>query len=191
MGVEKFELTQYRIRISPKPRHPRYHIAQCPKEKIPTPGAPCSSMPTIRCGKTTSISNAPSRISSFLNHHEYSPEQVREVLNQVETGIHRAHGYGLHSFAHSLVQTFERWRLNPSLRAHHETIHGFAHTIADHPVEILAGVTETLQYLSAASPDSGHQRRLREQTGKVRTLGTEGIFCRGRDRLREGPEYLS
>ena len=29
----------------------------------------------------------------------------------------------------------------------HETIHSFAHTIAEHPVEILPGVPETLQYL--------------------------------------------
>ena len=44
---------------------------------------------------------------SFLNHHEYTPEQVREVLNQVERESIVSHGYGLHSFAHSLVQTFE------------------------------------------------------------------------------------
>jgi putative hydrolase of the HAD superfamily len=37
---------------------------------------------------------------SFLNHHEYTPEQVREVLNQVERESIVSHGYGLHSFAH-------------------------------------------------------------------------------------------
>ena len=35
---------------------------------------------------------------SFLNHHEYSPEQVREVLNDVERECIVSHGYGLHSF---------------------------------------------------------------------------------------------
>jgi hypothetical protein len=45
---------------------------------------------------------------SFLNHHEYTPGQVREVLNQVERESIVTHGYGLHSFAHSLIQTFER-----------------------------------------------------------------------------------
>ena len=45
---------------------------------------------------------------SFLNHHEYSALQVREVLNQVERESIVTHGYGLHSFAHSLVETFER-----------------------------------------------------------------------------------
>ena len=50
---------------------------------------------------------------SFLNHHEYSPEQVREVLNQVERESIVTHGYGLHSFAHSLIQTFERLAVEP------------------------------------------------------------------------------
>jgi putative hydrolase of the HAD superfamily len=43
---------------------------------------------------------------SFLNHHEFSPDQVRAVLNDVERECIVTHGYGLHSFAHSLVRTF-------------------------------------------------------------------------------------
>src|SRR5580692_9072072 len=85
---------------------------------------------------------------SFLNHHEYSPEHVREVLNRVERESIVSHGYGLHSFTHSLVQTFERLAIEPLTPALHETISGFAHIIAEHPVEILHGVPETLQYLS-------------------------------------------
>src|SRR5580704_13071117 len=86
---------------------------------------------------------------SFLNHHEYSPQQVREVLNDVERECIVSHGYGLHGFAHALVQTFERLSVEPLTPALHETISGFAHTITEHPVEILEGVTATLQYLSA------------------------------------------
>src|SRR5713101_5813858 len=86
---------------------------------------------------------------SFLNHHEYSPEQVREVLNDVERENILTHGYGLHSFAHALVATFERLSLEPITPELHARIHGFAHAIAEHPVEILPGVPETLDYLSA------------------------------------------
>ena len=32
---------------------------------------------------------------SFLNHHEFSPEQVRGVLNDVERECIITHGYGL------------------------------------------------------------------------------------------------
>lgn len=85
---------------------------------------------------------------SFLNHHEYSPEQVREVLNDVERDCIVSHGYGLHSFVHALVQTFERLSVEPITPALHETIHGFAQAIAEQPVEVLPGVPETLHYLS-------------------------------------------
>ena len=115
---------------------------------------------------------------SFLNHHEYSPEQVREVLNDVERECIISHGYGLHSFAHALVQTFERLAVEPLTPALHETIHGFAHTIAGHPIEILEGVPQTLQYLSAR-----HRVILMtkgavvEQLGKVERSGLKDYFA--------------
>ena len=89
------------------------------------------------------------RFISFLNHHEYSPDQVRQILTDVERKSIVQHGYGLHSFTHSLVETFEQLALDPITPELHKTINSFAHEIADHPVEIIAGVTETLQYLSA------------------------------------------
>jgi putative hydrolase of the HAD superfamily len=114
---------------------------------------------------------------SFLNHHEYSADQVREVLNEVERECIVTHGYGLHSFAHALVQTFERLAVEPLTPALHETISGFAHTIAEHPVEILPGVPETLQYLSARHHlillTKGH---IAEQTGKVERSGLKDYF---------------
>ena len=115
---------------------------------------------------------------SFLNHHEYSPEQVREVLNQVERECIVTHGYGLHSFAHALVRTFERLAVEPLTPALHETINGFAHTIADHPVEILRGVPETLQYLS----ERHHlmlltKGAIAEQTGKIERSGLKEYFA--------------
>jgi len=85
---------------------------------------------------------------SFLNHQEFSTEQVREVLNEVERDCIRKLGYGLHSFAHALVQTFEQLAVEPLTPALHETIHGFAHAIAEHPVEIRPGVPETLAKLA-------------------------------------------
>jgi len=50
---------------------------------------------------------------SFLNHHERSPAEVREILNDVERECIVTHGYGLHSFAHALVKTFERLSIEP------------------------------------------------------------------------------
>lgn len=114
---------------------------------------------------------------SFLNHHEYSPEQVRGVLNDVERECIVRHGYGLHSFAHALADTFERLSLEPLTPALHETINGFAHTIAEHPVELIPGVSETLQYLSEQHNlillTKGH---VAEQTGKIERSGLKQYF---------------
>ncbi len=115
---------------------------------------------------------------SFLDHQERTPEQVREVLNTVERECILKHGYGLHSFAHSLVDTFERLAVEPVTPAIHETIHGFCHTIAAHPVEILPEVTQTLEYLC-----SRHQLILMtkgavaEQSGKIERSGLKDFFA--------------
>jgi len=118
------------------------------------------------------------RFISFLNHHEFSPEHVREVLNDVERECIVKHGYGLHSFAHALVDTFERLSVNPVTPELHAQIHGFAHAVADHPIELLPEVSQTLQHLSA------HHRlilvtkgAIAEQTGKIERSGLKQHFA--------------
>lgn len=115
---------------------------------------------------------------SFLNHRQYSPEQVRQVLNDVERACILEHGYGLHSFAHALVDTFERLAVEPLTPALHQTIRGFAHAIAEHPVEIIAGVSDTLDYLAGRH----HlilmtKGDLTEQAGKVERSGLKAYFA--------------
>src|SRR5246127_3021231 len=83
------------------------------------------------------------RFISFLNHHAYTPEQVRAILNDVERENIVKHGYALHSFAHALVHPFERLSVEPVTPERHARIHSFAHSIADHPVEILRDVPAT------------------------------------------------
>ena len=114
---------------------------------------------------------------SFLNHHEFSPEQVREVLNDVERECIVTHGYGLHSFAHALVATFDRLSVVPVTPELHAQILTFAHSIADHPIEFLSEVPETLEYLSKR-----HRLILvtkgavPEQAGKVERSGIRKYF---------------
>jgi putative hydrolase of the HAD superfamily len=115
---------------------------------------------------------------SYLNHREYSALQVREVLNQVERESILSHGYGLNSFAHALMRTFEQLAVEPVTAEQHERIHSFAHQVAEHPVEILAGVPETLQYLA----DKHHlilmtKGNVTEQSGKVERSGLKEFFA--------------
>jgi putative hydrolase of the HAD superfamily len=114
---------------------------------------------------------------SFLNHHEFSPEQVREVLNDVERECIITHGYGLHSFAHALGQTFERLSPVPVTPELHAQVRTFAATIENHAIEFLPEVPETLGYLR------GRHRlilvtkgALAEQSGKVERSGVQKYF---------------
>ena len=117
------------------------------------------------------------RFISFLNHHEFSPEQVREVLNDVERECIVTHGYGLHSFAHALIDTFERLSLNPVTPEMHEQIQSFAHTIADHPIELLPEVLRLCNIFSPPSPDPDDQGRDRRATGKIERSGLKEYFA--------------
>jgi putative hydrolase of the HAD superfamily len=115
---------------------------------------------------------------SYLNHREFTAPQVREVLNQVERECIISHGYGLHSFAHALMRTFEQLAVDPVTPDQHERIHSLAHAIAEHPVEILRGVPETLGYLA----ERHHlilmtKGNVTEQSGKVERSGLKEYFA--------------
>jgi putative hydrolase of the HAD superfamily len=118
------------------------------------------------------------RFISFLNHHEFTPEKVREVLNDVERECIVKHGYGLHSFAHALVDTFERLTTEPVTPELHAQVRSFANSIENHPIEFLPEVPETLEYLAAR-----HRLILvtkgamDEQTGKIERSGLKHHFA--------------
>jgi putative hydrolase of the HAD superfamily len=80
---------------------------------------------------------------SYLDHHTYSPREVREALNAVERETILAHGYGLTSFTRSLVTCFER--LSPEPMSEEKGARGgFARTISEQEIELLPGVTDRL-----------------------------------------------
>jgi putative hydrolase of the HAD superfamily len=115
---------------------------------------------------------------SFLNHRHYTPDQVRHVLYEVERQNIQKHGYGMHSFAGALVICFEKLSEEPITPELHETIRNLAFKIAEHPMEILPNVQETLAELS-------QRHRLfmvtkgnfAEQTGKVERSGLKEYFA--------------
>ena len=86
---------------------------------------------------------------SYLNHKEYTREEVRERLNEVERENVRLHGYGLTSFRRALVTCFESLTTGPITPARHERIMSFAQSIADQEIELLEGVAETLPVLAS------------------------------------------
>jgi len=85
---------------------------------------------------------------SYLNHHAYTPGEVRAQLNAVERETILSHGYGLSSFTRSLETCFEQLSTAPVTEEKRERIRALAQAIADQEIELLPGVAETLADLS-------------------------------------------
>lgn len=115
----------------------------------------------------------------ILDHKEMSHAEVREFLNQVERETILERGYGSHSFAHSLVTTFERLAKQPVTPELHEFVWGFAHRVSTCALELISGVPETLEYLSRRRHHLILMTKgnLTEQAGKVERSGLKEYFA--------------
>lgn len=118
------------------------------------------------------------RFIERLNHQHLSPQEVRQFLYEVERKTIAEHGYGSHSFAHSLVKCFEQLSESPVTPALHEFIWGFAHRISSYPVQLIPGVPETLEYLSTRQHHllMLTKGNIAEQSGKVERSGLKNFF---------------
>src|SRR5437588_5415167 len=81
---------------------------------------------------------------TFLDHSRLSHEEVRAVLDEVE----RLMGYGAANFTRSLVETYRRLAEKDVQDEDVQQIRQFGEQIRSHPLQLLAGVKETLDYLS-------------------------------------------
>ena len=114
---------------------------------------------------------------SFLNHHQYTPDEVRHVLYDVERENIRQHGYGMHSFANALAICFEKLSVEPVTPELHETIRSIAYRIAEHPMEVLPDVPETLAELARRHRlFMVTKGNITEQLGKVERSGLRDYF---------------
>ncbi|MDQ6662144.1 MAG: HAD hydrolase-like protein [Chloroflexota bacterium] len=81
---------------------------------------------------------------TFLNHSRLTPEEVRTVLDDVE----RLMGYGSANFTRSLVETYRRLAEKDLQDEGVQQVSQFGKQIRSHPLQLLDGVKETLDYLS-------------------------------------------
>jgi putative hydrolase of the HAD superfamily len=113
----------------------------------------------------------------YLDHQKHTPAEVRHALNEQERETILAHGYGLTSFARSLVAVYEQLSPVPVNEHKLERVRGFAHTIAEQEIQLLAGVAETVAELATR-----HRLILMtkgdraEQADKLSRSGLAGYF---------------
>ena len=84
----------------------------------------------------------------FLAHSSMTPVEVRAVLDEIETVNNRVHGYGTANFARNLTQCYHRLVEREILAQDIPRVMSFTEQIVHHPIELIAGVPETLEYLS-------------------------------------------
>ena len=113
----------------------------------------------------------------FLGHSTLDREQVRRVLDEVERLNTRVHGYGSAAFARNLRETYERLAERDVDQPALDHVMGLTRRITHVELQLLAGVTDTLTYLSER-----HRLLLftkgevEEQRLKVQRSGLEPYF---------------
>jgi putative hydrolase of the HAD superfamily len=85
------------------------------------------------------------RFIAHLDHEHLTHAEVRAVINEIELANAKVHGYGTASFTRNLRSAFER--LAPARPCDPEWIESLGRSITAHPVEVIDGVRDTLEYL--------------------------------------------
>ncbi len=84
----------------------------------------------------------------FLAHSTLSPGEVRAVLDEIELVNIRVHGYGTANFTRNLTQCYHRLVEREVHPEDVSQIMSFTEQILHHPIELIEGVDETLEYLA-------------------------------------------
>jgi putative hydrolase of the HAD superfamily len=116
---------------------------------------------------------------AYLDHSTLAPAEVRAVLDEIERANVRMHGYGALSFGRSLRECYEHLHQRHLDETELTTVMGFAERILSQPIEVIAGVEETLADLATrhdlALLTKGHDE---EQRLKIERSGLEDYFTR-------------
>ena len=86
--------------------------------------------------------------ADFLDHRHLTREQVRDVLDSIESVNAKIHGYGSKRFGRNLVETYHRLAQRPIADSDLTQVVSFAEKILDHPIILLPEVEETLVHLA-------------------------------------------
>ena len=84
----------------------------------------------------------------FLAHSTLGTDQVRAVLDDIEIVNNKTHGYGTANFTRNLTECYHKL-VERDVRPDDLTrIMSFTEQIVHHPIELMPGVEETLEYLA-------------------------------------------
>jgi putative hydrolase of the HAD superfamily len=84
----------------------------------------------------------------YLGHSRLSAAEIRAVLDEIETVNSQIHGYGSANFARNLQQCYAHLAEREIRAEDLARIMRFGERLLDHPMEVIEGVGETLEYLA-------------------------------------------
>ncbi len=113
----------------------------------------------------------------FLDHSTLSAPEVRAVLDEIEEVNRKLHGYGALNFGRNLRQCFKRLAERAVSDSDLEQVMSFAERILEQPLELIAGVVDTLAVLAGRHElflfTKGHPE---EQKLKIERSGLSPYF---------------
>ena len=84
----------------------------------------------------------------FLDHSRLSRAQVRDILNETELANVKIHGYGAKNFGRNLQQAYRHLAEREIREEDLARVMSLAERILEEPLELIAGVKETLEYVA-------------------------------------------
>jgi putative hydrolase of the HAD superfamily len=113
----------------------------------------------------------------FLAHSSLGPQEVRDILDEIERANASIHGYGSLNFGRNLAQCYQHLVEREIRDGDLQTVMGFAERILECPMEVIPGVRDTLDYLAGRHNltlfTKGH---VDEQKLKIDRSGLGGFF---------------
>ncbi len=85
----------------------------------------------------------------WLAHPTLDRTEIRAILDDVEAANTKHNGYGARAFLRNLAETFERLHRRPVTQDQREEIENLATALLRHDIELMPGVADVLDTLSA------------------------------------------
>ena len=123
----------------------------------------------------------------YLRHSSLSREQVRSVLDEIERLNSRVHGYGAAAFARNLRLTYERLAERRVEGHDLDYLMMLGQRILKRDVQLLPGVTETIDYLRGRhrllllTKGDGEEQRLKVERSGLTPNFSEVIILAEKD----------
>jgi putative hydrolase of the HAD superfamily len=123
----------------------------------------------------------------FLDHSSLTKNQVRAIFDEMEIANIRVNGYGSANFAKNLTNCYRHLAERHIRDQDIERILALGQRILDEPIELLDGVAETLEYLSARhsltvfTKGDAEEQRLKVERSGIAHLFHRTVIVREKD----------